>query len=125
MSVISLQEWRRKQEKTSTSKKSQSKQNLKLEQTGLTPINFTPDFDLPDPVIETLRNIYKTLHHTHRQPYLTKSRVARANANLIALCASEGWISTKVNEEIWGNKWCITEFGIQVMNDLEVYENGD
>ena len=123
MSVISLQEWLKKQEKISTLQKSQSKPNLKSEQTGQTHIKFDPEFDPDDPVVKTLRDIWATLDRTHKHPYMTKSRFARYHADYIGLCASEGWITTKKNSEVWGNKWFITPKGISAMEQLEVYSD--
>ena len=124
MSVISLDKWLKSQAKTSKSKKSQSKPNSKSEQTGQTHINFTPEFEIPDPEQVALRELYRTLSKAHRNPFLTKSRFARAKADLIAACASQGYITTRVNEHGFGNKWCITDFGIQTMYELEVYDHG-
>ena len=124
MSVISLKEWQKKLGKTLKSK-SPSKPNLRLETTGQPRINYDEDPDLTQEVLETLRNLFRLLQYTHRSPYLTKSRFARANAELIALCASEGYITTRIDNLRWGNLWCITDFGIEYLNELEVYDYDD
>ena len=45
-------------------------------------------------------------------PITTKSRVAREKADVLALCACEGFISTMLPDGHFTNIWMITEDGI-------------
>ena len=119
MSVISLEKWREKQGKNRKSK-SQSKLHTKLDQTGQTLI----DPEVTEELLETLQELYRVLNYCHRRPFLTKSRFARRFADTIGLCASEGFITTKINNETWSNKWCITDIGLDAMYQMEIYDDG-
>lgn len=45
-------------------------------------------------------------------PFTTKSDFAREFANPIALAACEGFISTKLNDETYTNRWMVTQDGL-------------
>jgi hypothetical protein len=45
-------------------------------------------------------------------PFSTKSDYARLHANLIALAASRGYITTRLNRESYGTRWLITPGGL-------------
>lgn len=110
MSVISLDEWRKKQEKLSKLT-SPSAQNIPWAELGLTRIeqtNHMEDFILT----------YTTLDRAWRKPFTVSSKFAREGAFYVALCASEGWITTKIDEETYGNRWNISEFGMGVKKEL-------
>jgi hypothetical protein len=51
-------------------------------------------------------------------PYTTKSDFARKAANEVALCASDGLISTRINDHTFANTWMITEEGLQALEEL-------
>ena len=110
MSVESLDEWRKKRANISKSK-SQSKQSTASEKPGLTHI------DMRDPEEEyaPLGAMYLTMMRARENPFTTRSDFARKAAEIIAICAGEGFISTKLNEEQWGNLWMITADGLQWM----------
>ena len=110
MSVISLEEWRKKQEDISASK-SQSKQNLVSDELGQTLIDDTE--------LAVLMEIYTVLVHAKQSPFTTKSDFARVAANPVALCASEGLLSTKLNETTYTNKWMVTAEGLEWMEGME------
>tara|TARA_Y100001938_G_scaffold150777_1_gene243381 strand:- start:23850 stop:24059 length:210 start_codon:yes stop_codon:yes gene_type:complete len=48
-----------------------------------------------------------------------KGRFARSSALWVAMAATEGLISTKVDDERWANAWMITDGGIEFMMELE------
>ena len=108
-SVIYLDEWREKLESISKSQY-QSKQKLPSDQAGQLPT---------DDEMAGLVAVYVTLKRARTNPFTTKSDYARYGADIIALCASEGLISTKVNEDSFGNRWMITEDGIMWMRGFD------
>ena len=110
MSVISLEEWRKKQEDISASK-SQLKQNIQSGEHGQTPID--------DAEIEVLLEIYAVLLQAKQSPFTTKSDFARVAANPIALAASEGLISPRLNETTFTNRWMVTAEGMEWMEGME------
>jgi hypothetical protein len=114
MSVISLEEWRKKQEELSTSN-SQSKQNFPLEQLGATP---TDDCDLEND-LEQLMAFWIVLDKASREPFTVKSNIARKAAWHIAVCASRGLITTEVDYEMFSNQWMITEEGLDFKDGLD------
>jgi hypothetical protein len=109
MPVISLDEWRKKQEDISASN-SQSKQNTKLEEHGLIPTNADE--------LEQLREIWQILQTAKQKPFTTKSDIAREAATAIAFLASEGMLSTQLNEDTWTNRWMLTAVGLEWMEEL-------
>ena len=110
MSVISLDEWRKKQEKLSKLT-SPSKQNIPWEELGLTRIEQNEQ-------IEDFLLTYTTLDRAWRKPFTVSSKFAREGAFYVGLCASEGWITTKIDEETYGNRWSISEYGMGVKKEL-------
>lgn len=103
MSVISLEEWRKRLEGTSTSR-SPLRQNTASDQTGEIPID-------PDE-LKPLAEIAAVLTQARQSPFTTKSDFARVAANPISFAACEGLISTKINEDTFTNRWMITSEGI-------------
>ena len=52
-------------------------------------------------------------------PFTTKSNFARDAANEIALAASEGLISTRLEENKFTNRWMITMEGLQFLEEMK------
>ena len=114
MSVISLEEWRKKQEQLSKSK-SQSKQSTQWDELGATPTeggDFASDLEL-------LMSFWIVLDRAARDPFTVKSNFARKGAWYIAVCASRGFITTEVDYEVFSNMWMITEEGLDFMDNLD------
>ena len=111
MSVISLDEWRKKQAALSTLK-SPLPQSIPWEELGLRPTEV-------DEYIENLVSLYIVLDRAWRNPFTVKSDFARDGALHIAIAASEGFITTKVDTDSWGRRWCITEIGMEVKADID------
>ena len=109
MSVISLDEWRKKREDISTSQ-SQSTPNTQSEPLGQTPT---------DEDLDGLMAIWATLARARQNPFTTKSDFARMAATEIGICASDGLISTKIGESTFGNVWMITQDGLAAMEGIE------
>jgi len=111
MSVISLDEWRKKQAALSTLK-SPLPQSIPWEELGLRRTEI-------DEYIENLVSLYIVLDRAWRNPFTVKSDFARDGALHIAIAASEGFITTKVDTDSWGRRWCITEIGMEVKGDID------
>ena len=109
MSVESLDEWRKKLAKRSTSQ-SQSTQTSASDQTGHPPID--------EEEMAAAMRVYIVLERSKVNPFTTKSDFARMAANEIGVCASEGLISTKVNDGQYSNVWMITRDGLDQMEEL-------
>lgn len=63
--------------------------------------------------------IYMTLKRGRENPFTTKSDFARYAADVVALCASEGLLSTKIDDDTFSNRWMITEDGIVWMRGFD------
>ena len=111
MSVISLDEWRKKQAALSTLR-SPSPASIPWEELGLRLTEI-------DEYIENLVSLYIVLDRAWRNPFTVKSDFARDGALHIAIAASEGFITTKVDTDSWGRRWCITEVGMEVKGDID------
>ena len=109
MSVISLEEWRKKLEDISNST-SPSKQSSMLDGAGET---------LTDDQKDGTKAVYMVLAMARLKPFTTKSTMARDAATEIALCASEGFLTTKVNDVTFSNVWMVTARGLEYMEECE------
>jgi len=87
-------------------------QSIPWDELGLTHIEVTNN-------IKNLMALYVVLDRAWRQPFTLKSDFARTGAFHVALAASEGFISTKVDVETWGKRWLITEVGMEVKGELD------
>ena len=56
--------------------------------------------------------VYHLLTHAKQKPFTTKSDMARAGADVVALCASEGLLSTMLPDGHFTNVWMITQDGM-------------
>lgn len=108
MSVISLDEWRQKRDDASTSP-SPSTQTSASEEPGQTPT---------DVEIAMLRNVLCVLQRARVKPFTTKSDFARMAANEVALCASDGLITTRLDDNIVSNVWVVTQDGMVALEEL-------
>ena len=104
MSVIDLKTAREKLEKRSASQ-CQSTQNTGSDQTGQLPTE--------DEMLEVVMAVYNLLMTAKQRPFTTKSDMARAAADVVALCASEQLLSTMMPDGHFTNVWMITEDGLQ------------
>jgi len=112
MSVIYLDGVREKQGKVSNSD-SQSTQKPQLDKTGL---------QLTDEEMEELGPIvaiYSLLQRARVAPFTCKSDIARKAAEIIAVCACEGLLTTRLEDELYGNRWMVTEDGLIWMQGFE------
>jgi len=79
---------------------------------GLTPTEVTQD------VID-LMALYIVLDRAWRKPFSIKSNFARNTAFHVAMTASEGLITIKIDEDFFGNRWMITEHGMETKEALD------
>ena len=115
MSVISLDEWRKKQELLSDLK-SPSPQNIPWEKIGLIHTEV-------DDHLSNLVSLYITLDRAWRNPFTVKSDFARKGAMHVGIAASEGFITTKVDIDTWGSRWCITDVGMETKGEIDEESN--
>lgn len=111
MSVISLDEWRKKQAAISKLK-SPLPQNIPWEELGLTHTEVGEE-------LEALLAVYVTLDRAWRKSFTVSSEFARKGSFYVALAASEGMITTNCGEDTWGNRWLITEHGMETKRELD------
>jgi len=112
MSVISLESWRKKLGKRSTST-SQSKQNSTPEKHGQTPT------DIDGYSVEHIVGFYVVLDKAWRKPFKLKSNFAREAALYVATCCSLGFISNQVDEETFADYYQITPLGMDYKDSLD------
>lgn len=103
--IISLAEWRENRAKHGASK-SPSTPSIGSEPAG----QSATDIDAEE--FETVKRIHAVVSLTRTKPFTTKSDFARMAANEVAIAASEGLITTRVNDEAFGNYWLITSSGL-------------
>lgn len=72
-----------------------------------------------DDQMDGTKAIYLVLSVARIRPFTTKSTMARDAATEIALCASEGLLTTKINDTTFGNVWMVTARGLEYMEDME------
>lgn len=66
----------------------------------------------------TLTDVLKT---AWASSFTTKSDFARINADLIAMAASDGFITTRVAAGLYGNRWHISAAGLRHYQSLTSY----
>lgn len=114
MSVTYLSDYLKKQAHLSESLNSQSLANTKSEKLGTTRTDFNWDDDLSH-----LIRFWTVLDKASREPFTVKSDFARAEAWYIAVCASQGLLTTEIDHELFGNKWMLTEGGDIFMENCD------
>ena len=110
MSVISLDDARKKLAKRLKSD-SPSRLNTPWDEHGQTPTELDENTEI------ALLAMYEVLIEAWAGGFTTKSKFARESANIIAVAATEGLITTRLEEEVWGNRWMITEKGMNLMKE--------
>ena len=74
---------------------------------------------LTDEQMDGTHAVYMVLAMARLKPFTTKSTMARDAATEIALCASEGFLTTKVNDTTFSNVWMVTARGLEYMEDFD------
>ena len=111
MSVISLEEWRKKLENTSDST-SLLKLSSELAEIGQRPI------DEIDEQNHGLFAVAMVVDMARINPFTTKSGFARMAANEVGIAASEGFISTRITDQKFANRWMVTMEGLQFLEGV-------
>ena len=109
MSVLSLDEWRKRLAERSASDR-QSKANTKSDETGPT---------LTEGEAAGIAMVYHVLEAAKLKPYTTKSDFARTFATEIALAACEGLLSPRLNDAQFTKVWMVTSDGLDWMSGVE------
>jgi len=86
-------------------------QNIPWEELGLTPTNDDQEDQAFEDNLGELLAMVIVLDRAWSNPFTVKSNFARDCAMHVAVCASEGLISTLIDDDAWGNRWLITENG--------------
>ena len=106
--IISLSKAREKRENTSESK-SPSMPNIQSVLDGEIPT---------DPEERGLLAVFMVVERARVNPYTTKSEFARLAATEVALAASEGLISTRIEGGLYTNRWMITAEGLEFLEEM-------
>jgi hypothetical protein len=84
----------------------------------------TKDDGLFENSLEHILCFYIVLDRAWRRPFSLKGRFAREGAMHVAICASEGFVTNKISEDVWGNQWTITPNGMAFKEGLnEILED--
>ena len=104
--VIDFAEWLKKRAKNSTSGV-KSRQNIPLEKTGLPPID------------NTTIDIIKVVEMAWQNPFTTKSKYARKNADIVGIALEEGLVTLIVTPGIYGTRYLVTELGLTFLFNMK------
>jgi hypothetical protein len=78
-------------------------------------MSLTPALQTAIRLMNLLRQLYEY------GPCSTKSNIARDNADLIAICSCEGWITVISPDGDYGREWRLTPTGIDRIFEKEMY----
>ena len=87
------------------------KQNIPWEELGLT---LTEKNDY----LENLILLFVIIDRSWRKPFTVKSDFARIGALHVAIAASEGFITTQIDEDSWGKRWYVTLDGQDIHEEI-------
>jgi len=73
-----------------------------------------------DEYLENLVLLFIIVDRAQRKPFTVKSDFAREGALHVAIAASEGLISTQIEEDSWGKRWLATPIGQEVIDDVTI-----
>ncbi len=74
---------------------------------------------LTDEDSEHIAAVYAVIIRAKMNPFTTKSDFARTWASHVALAASEGFITTRVNDDKFSNVWMVTANGLDWVSEVE------
>ncbi len=69
--------------------------------------------------LDQMSHMWNVLDRAWSDPFKIKSNFARDSAMYIGICASEGLITTALEQDTWGDRWAITEDGMDMKEDLD------
>ena len=119
MSVISLEEWRKKQVSSSNSK-SQSPRSTQSEVTGLKLTKAEKELDKK--TAEAVTGLCFIIWNAWTKPFTTRGTIARNYPELVGICASEGLITMKIDDITWGKHWLATDHGVDYLKENDHYD---
>lgn len=119
MSVISLEEWRKKQA-TSSNSRSQSPRSTQSEPTGLKLTKA--ERELNRKTEEAISGLCFIIWNAWTRPFSTRGTIARLYPELVGICASEGLITMKIDDISWGKHWLATDFGVNFLKENDSYD---
>ena len=122
MSVISLEEWRKKQVTTSSSK-SQLHLNTPSEVTGQKLTKAEKELDKK--TAEAVSGLCFIIWSAWTLPFTTRGKIARTYPELVGICAGEGLITMKIDSISWGRHWLATDEGLDYLEENEYYDGTD
>ncbi len=64
--------------------------------------------------------LLKVLQEIYIHGATTKSNLARDNASIIAMCACEGLITTRVTAGVYSSEWRVTAKGLHLLAESEL-----
>jgi hypothetical protein len=76
---------------------------------------------LTEEELEAIVAVYGVLMCAKQRPFKTKSDLARKAANEVALAASEGMLTTKLNDTTYTNVWMVTSDGLDWMEGFDEF----
>jgi len=109
-SGVSLEEWHKKLGLLSDLTLP-LRQNIPWEELGLTRIEKSE-------YLENLILLFVIIDRGWRKPFTVKSDFARVGALHVAIAASEGFITTQLDEDSWGNRWFVTPDGQDIHEEI-------
>lgn len=116
-SKLSLNDWQQSQELLSKQKSPSTASIQRLAELGLIPTNL-------DSSIILALGMYIVIDRAWRDPFKVGSRFSREGAMVIAIAASEGFITNNIGDDQWDDKWRITEIGMEFKEELnEILRN--
>ena len=119
MSVISLEEWRRKVASSSNSKY-QSPRSIQSDRTGQKLTKAEKELDKK--TAEAITGLCFIIWNAWTRPFSTRGTIARHYPELVGICASEGLITMKIDGITWGKHWMATDDGVDYLKENESYD---
>ena len=75
--------------------------------------------------VQSALTLVEVLTRAWMAPFKTKSDFARMNADVVAMAASDGFITTRIATGLYGPRWLITAKGIAHLQRINGDEDGD
>lgn len=105
--ITFLSDWREKRE-NSLASEPQSMLNTSMDEHGLTATD-----------LEQFAPLVTVVAQSRVKPFTTKSDFARLHADFVAICAVEGFITTRMSSDTYTNHWMITQEGLEFLEAID------
>lgn len=69
--------------------------------------------------LENLVSMFIIIDRAWRKPFTVKSDFAREGALQVAIAASQGFITTNIDDETWGKHWLVTPYGQEIHDEIK------